>query len=225
LPDGGLRLDAPGMPTIIVPQPSSDRRVATSIPNLPFAHLAEPAASAWLTELVGCPVRLIWLKNPGVRPIAAVRGGRDGDVLNLSAAGPVLVTSTASLRLLDTWIAETAAVQGEPPPGALNMRRFRPNIVVDGGEPFAEDEWKRLWIGDVPFRVSEQCSRCAVTMIDPETLTQSPEPMRTLALRRRREGKVWFGVRLVPEAVGEIHVDDGVVLDDGTGGRLTGRRR
>jgi uncharacterized protein len=78
------------------------------------------------------------------------------------------------------------------------MTRFRPNLVVEGAAPFAEDTWERLRIGEVTFRQTEPCDRCVLTTIDPDTLDKGHEPTRTLARHRRRHGKVWFGIRLAP---------------------------
>ena len=63
----------------------------------------------------------------------------------------------------------------------LDMRRFRPNLVVDGTEPFAEDGWQRVRIGEIVLRRTELGDRCAVTLVDPDTLERGPEPIRTLA--------------------------------------------
>ena len=81
--------------------------------------------------------------------------GRSADPLALTDTGPVHVTTTASLRRLDAWAAELhdervarALEKGDPAPAprtALDMRRFRPNLVVDGDlEPFVEDGWATL---------------------------------------------------------------------------------
>jgi uncharacterized protein len=88
------------------------------------------------------------------------------------------------------------------------MTRFRPNLVVEGAAPFAEDTWERLRIGEVTFRQTEPCDRCVLTTIDPDTLDKGHEPTRTLARHRRRHGKVWFGIRLAPEGTGTIRLGD-----------------
>jgi uncharacterized protein YcbX len=155
------------------------------------------------------PVRLGWLDDPNRRPVSLAHGGRDGEPLTLADAGPLLLTSEASLRQLNEWIA---AENREP---AAVMTRFRPNVVAGGvDEPFAEDRWTRVRIGDVRFRQAEQCDRCMMTMIEPDTLAQGKEPLRSLARHRRRDGKVWFGIRLIPESTGRISVGDRVVQLD-----------
>jgi hypothetical protein len=94
----------------------------------------------------------------------------------------------------------------------IGMNRFRPNIVVDGDVPFAEDDWTRVTIGDAVFRVAKGCDRCMVTTIDPETGETGLEPLRTLATFRRWNGKVWFGINLIPEGRGIVRVGDPVRL-------------
>ena len=70
--------------------------------------------------------------------------------------------------------------------------------MVDGDEPFAEDAWRHVTIGEVPFRATMVCDRCVMTTIDRTDLTTSKEPIRTLARHRRWEGATWFGIRLAP---------------------------
>ncbi|MBN6057260.1 MOSC domain-containing protein, partial [Nonomuraea sp. RK-328] len=112
---------------------------------------------------------------------------------------------------------EGPSMRGEGPsvrdaevPVRLSRVRFRPNVIVEGAEAFAEDGWREVRIGMLPFRVSELCDRCAVTTIDPETQVKGKEPMRTLARRRKWDGKAWFGIRLVPLEPGRIQVGDPV---------------
>jgi uncharacterized protein YcbX len=209
--DGAIRLTAPDVPDMPVATPQPDGEAASvGFSRLDRAVLADPAAHAWLSEVLGARVRLVWLDDPTRRPVSAAHGGLPGDALSLADAGPLLLTSSSSLRRLDEWVAAGAAERGEPAPGPLDMMRFRPNVVVDWDTPFAEDHWKRVRIGEVPFRVSEPCDRCAVTLIEPTTLARGKEPIRTLARYRRSEKKVWFGIRLVPEEDGEIRIGDAV---------------
>lgn len=91
-----------------------------------------------------------------------------------------------------------------PGPGAaegpLPMTRFRPNVVVAGAPPWAEDGWRRLRIGPVMFRAVKGSDRCVFTTIDPDTAAKGKEPLATLARYRRWDGKTWFGVNLIPDA-------------------------
>lgn len=195
-----------------------------------FAAPADQDVSEWISDRVGRPLRLVWQEDPTVRSVSGAHGGRPGESLSLADAGPLLMTSSASLEQLQEWVdAETdepdpegmepddvsvdvsgggaARGAGEP----LSMLRFRPNVVIDGEVPFAEDGWSTVRIGDVEFRTAEPCDRCVIATIDPETLAGGKEPTRTLARHRRWDGKTWFGTRLVPLGEGELRVGDEVV--------------
>ena len=84
------------------------------------------------------------------------------------------------------------------------MVRFRPNLVVSGGEAWAEDGWRRLRIGEAVFRAVKGCDRCVVAATDAETALRGKEPTATLARHRRWDGAVWFGMNLVPETPGAV---------------------
>jgi uncharacterized protein YcbX len=201
--DGGIVLAAPGREPLQVDPPVGGAQVPTVLSRLDTARAAGPAADRWLSEVLGVPARLVWMDDPSRRPIGEKHGGRDGDVMSLADAGPVLLTSMASLRRLEEWV-------GMP----LAMGRFRPNVVIDGDlEPFAEDDWPEVTIGGVRYRHGEVCDRCVVTTLDPATGAGGPEPIRTLARHRKWDGEVYFGVRLIPVGSGVIRVGDAVSPD------------
>ncbi|WEV78685.1 MOSC domain-containing protein [Janibacter cremeus] len=224
-----IRIHA-GEESILVDTPLGLPPVPVGISRQDFAPPADQDVSEWISERVGRPMRLVWQEDPQVRRMSGAHGGQEGDTLSLADAGPLLLTSQTSLARLEEWMAAEA---GEPDPedldpddisgtGAgsvmtgdggprLSMLRFRPNVVIDGEEPFAEDVWPTVRIGDVEYRTAETCDRCVVTTIDPETLERGKEPMRTLARHRRWDGRTWFGTRLVPLGDGELRVGDDVV--------------
>ena len=78
------------------------------------------------------------------------------------------------------------------------MTRFRPNLVVDGGEPYEEDRHRDVRVGAVRFRMPTRCARCQVTTVDPSTATVGKEPLRTLAKYRTEDNHVYFGQNLDP---------------------------
>jgi uncharacterized protein YcbX len=92
---------------------------------------------------------------------------------------PFLLISEASLNDLNKRLPESVA-----------MMRFRPNLVVKNTEPFEEDFWKFIRIGDCELQVVKPCSRCVLTTVDPETGKFSgKEPLRTLATFRKKKAK------------------------------------
>ena len=209
-----LRLAGPHTAPLELALPNGE--AATAPVNVWGAEVAAAAAGAapdaWLSELLGEPVRLLWLADPTQRPVNPAYG-RPTDRVSLADGYPLLLTNLASLRQLDDWIAEEALERGElEPPAPLDMRRFRPNVTVTGAPPFAEDGWRRLRIGEVSFRAAKLCSRCVLTTIDPDTLVSGKEPLRTLARRRRWDGKVWFGMNLIPDTPGVLRPGDEVEI-------------
>ncbi|GCD18963.1 molybdenum cofactor biosysynthesis protein [Cellulomonas algicola] len=215
--DRAVRLTAPGTEDLVVAEPDDrapDTPVALS--RLDRATAAGAEADAWLSTVLARAVRLLWLDDPRRRAVSELHGGRPGDALNLSDAGPLLVTTEASMAALNGWIAdrvlETTDPTGSPqPPAPLPMERFRPNLVVGGDlKPFEEDGWTGLRAGDVELRFAERCDRCSLTTIDLDALVTTKEPIRTLARHRREDGKTWFGVRMVPMTTGQVAVGDTV---------------
>lgn len=208
-PDGGLLL-RDGTTELAVEMPVHGEEAPTKVSRLESVRLASAEAHEWLSSRLGRDLRLGWLDDPHRRPVALDHGGRPGDPLNLSDAGPLLLCTVPSMNRLNDWILETAVERGEDL-DPLPISRFRPTVVVDGAfDPFAEDGWKSVTIGDVEFRFAEFCDRCALTTIDTRTYTTTKEPIRTLARFRQWDHKTFFGVRLVPVTTGVIRVGDPV---------------
>ncbi|WP_020142785.1 MOSC domain-containing protein [Terracoccus sp. 273MFTsu3.1] len=198
LDDGGVRLVAPGADALELAAPRGAAPVPVAFSGQEQALSAGAHADAWLTARVGRPLRLVWQDDETHRPIRPDMGGADGDSNSLSDAAPLHVTSESSLARLNDWLLETAAERGEQPRDPLGHDRFRPNVVVSGSEPFAEDSWTTVRLGDVPFRATMVCDRCVMTTVDRVELRTGKEPIRTLARHRKWDGATWFGIRLTP---------------------------
>jgi uncharacterized protein YcbX len=114
-------------------------------------------------------------------------------MVSLADEAPYLLTSTSSLVDLNKRLK----ARGKD---AVDMQRFRPNIVLSGLKPWEEDCLSKIRIGGkVEFHVWQRCGRCAMTTIDRESLTRGPEPLATLSTFREREGgQRNFGMHLVP---------------------------
>lgn len=204
-----LRLRAPGQEDLDLDVPDGEP-VDVRLFSLHLRAVPAPAADAWLAEALGRhDVRLVWCHEPARRRLQP-GFANDADHTAFADAFPVTVASLASLRRLNDWIVERAVEVGEEPPEALPIERFRANLVVDGDEPFAEDNWSSLHVGGVRFRVAKPTSRCVMTTIDLRTLTTAKDPIRTLARHRLVDGKTVFAVHLVPESTGRIGVGDTV---------------
>ncbi len=198
LDGGGVRLLAPGADPLELSPPHDATPVPVGFSGQDRARPAGTKADEWLTARVGRPVRLVWQDEKTHRPVRGDMGGLEGDRNSLSDAAPLHVTSETSLRRLNDWVLETAFERGEEPGAPLGHERFRPNLVVSGSEPFAEDTWSTVRIGDVQFRTTMVCDRCVMTTVDRADLRTGKEPIRTLARHRKWDGATWFGIRLAP---------------------------
>lgn len=192
---GGLELTGPDLPLLPVAVPDGRERMLVGIwGSRVDAACAGSSADAWFTKLIGRTARLVYLDDPLARPTNPQRT-RPDDRVSFADGYPLLLTTQASLDALNDHIADGPRAYEGP----LPMTRFRPSVVVEGGTPWAEDDWRELRIGGVPFRAVKGCDRCVLTTLDPDTAAKGMEPITTLARHRRFDGKTWFGINLVPD--------------------------
>lgn len=194
--DGKITLASPGLPEVTVPVPSGGDLVPVNVWGSDLlATLADDAAATWLTGIIGEPARLVYLDDP-TRRATNPEYSLETDRVSFADGYPLLLTSEQSLDAVNGWIAEGPRAAEGP----ISMLRFRPSVVVAGAPAWAEDTWRRLRIGPVTFRAVKGCDRCVFTTIDPDTAAKGHEPLFALARHRRWDGKVWFGVNLIPDA-------------------------
>jgi uncharacterized protein YcbX len=195
-----LRHDVAGTCFVSTPRGAAEETVTIWEDNVP-ALAAGGEADEYLSRLLGTPLRLVYLANPNGRRVeTAIDAGEDH--VSFADVTPVLLTSMTSL-------ADLSARAG----ARIEMRRFRPNLVVSGAGPWQEDTWRAIRIGAVRFRVAMPCARCAITTRDPDTGEQLDpyEPLRTLQrFHRGREGGAMFGQYLIPDNEGTIGIGDKV---------------
>jgi len=154
-------------------------------------------AAQWLSDWLGVSVRLVHMADGFKRKLNPDFAVSAEDHTGFADGYPILIISEASLQDLNSRLDASRP---------LPMDRFRPNIVVKDCEPFAEDAWKRICIGDVEMALVKPCARCEVTTIDKETLEQSKEPLKTLGKYRKQKGGAMFGMNVIPLNEGEIKV-------------------
>ncbi|KAM3732066.1 hypothetical protein ACB098_11G032800 [Castanea mollissima] len=110
-----------------------------------------------------------------------------------------LLISEESVSDLNKRISSTDVQMGAfKMPVQINPMRFRPNLVISGGEPYVEDEWRNLKIGNKYFTSLGGCNRCQMINIVHTAggVQKSNEPLATLASYRRSKGKILFGILL-----------------------------
>jgi uncharacterized protein YcbX len=206
-----LRADGAGEMTVSrAPDPAAELRAVTVWKS--EGLLAEDcgdAPAAWLTEFLGVKSRLVRIGPKFLRPILKGNVSGPREVLAFADSVPFLVVGEGSLADLN----DRLITKGETP---VPMNRFRPNLVVTGAVPYAEDGWPRIRIGAIAFRAAGPCARCIVTTTDQVTGERHHEPLRMLATYRRDpvdSSEVNFGQNFVHETKsGVLHVGDAVSL-------------
>ncbi|PTS83516.1 MOSC domain-containing protein [Pseudomonas sp. HMWF032] len=184
-----LQLSAPGMTDLPVAMPNAQaplRGVTIWRDSLQVPDAGDQAAQ-WLSRFLGRACRLVQVSEPRARQVDTAYA-EVGEKVAFADGFPLLLIGQASLDDLSARV-------GRP----LPMLRFRPNLVVSGAAPYAEDSWTRIRIGELEFRVVKGCSRCIMTTLDPQTGERSAdrEPLITLKTYRERDGEVYFGQNLI----------------------------
>ena len=166
--------------------------------------------SEWFSDALGRKCQLVVMPESWDRHVNE-QFDSGGDIVSFADGYPLLLANEASLEELNDRIGDEKA--------RVPMNRFRPNLVVSGAEPFAEDMWRRIKIGETIFRVPKPCARCVIPTIDQDTGEfDGKEPSRTLATFRRprqvypdtfasyafQGNEVLFGTNLIPENAGAV---------------------
>lgn len=132
---------------------------------------------------------------------------------------PVQIASESSLAELNSRLKDKGETE-------ITIERFRPNIIIKGGEPWSEDSWKTVRInGDssywttltggnlhaIDVDVVARCARCTVPNVNPDTAEKNAhQPWDVLvSYRRVDEGikfKPCFGMLCCPRNDGEVQV-------------------
>jgi hypothetical protein len=109
---------------------------------------------------------------------------------------------------------------------ALDPRRFRMLIEIEGLQAFEEDSWagRAVRIGEATVRIGRQMGRCVMTTLHPETGVNDFPTLDVLARHRKVGDELVLGVHGDVEAPGMIKVGDAVsVLSDTAGVGGSGR--
>jgi len=154
----------------------------------------------WFSEHLGINCRLVRFPEKNERRVDPEYTATEEHV-SLADAYPFLIIGQSSLDSLNERLDKP-----------VSMRRFRPNLVFTGGEPYEEDTWQHIVIGSSQFMGAKQCSRCVLTTIDPDTGQKGSEPLRTLSTYRKIGNDVNFGQNLIAIDHQDIHVGDRITL-------------
>jgi uncharacterized protein YcbX len=106
-------------------------------------------------------------------------------------------------------VADLAARGGAD---ALDPRRFRMLVEVDGCDPYEEDGWsgRRVRLGEAIVRVGDGMPRCVFTTLHPDTGAKDFPTLDVLAEHRKVGADLLLGVYADVEQSGVVHVGDEV---------------
>jgi len=152
-------------------------------------------AAAWVTQVLAEPVRIVRMPATPGRMASAQYAGSNFAPLAFPDAYPVLVCNRASLDDLNRRLPE-----------ALPMERFRPNLVLEGLPPFAEDRIAAIDIGPVTLSLVKPCTRCIIPSTDQSTGIRGFDPLPVL--RKFRFDRELLGVTFGENAVITRGVDE-----------------
>ncbi len=202
-----LRLTAPGMKPFKIPlkqRALTDHR-AEVWSHATVAFDEGDSTAEWFGGFLNAKVRLVrW--NPARRRLSNFEWTGGIEAENYFADGyPYLVISEESLDDLNRRIGSGSS---------LPMNRFRPNLVIRGLAPYAEDTARTMRQGEVDFRIVKPCTRCRITTTDQVTTEVGVEPLRTLATYRRdpRFNAPLFGQNVILAAGAGIRLMVGAEL-------------
>jgi len=157
------------------------------------------AVDTWLSDTLGIDCHLVYIEDDVVRQ-CDLDFSEEGERTGFADGFPILIVSEESLIDLNQRL--------ETP---VDMRRFRPNIVIAGCEAFAEDNLTNFSIGSLAMKAVKICSRCPMPMVDPDLGERtSQEPIATLSTFRKWDGNIFFGMNVIQQQQGVISVGDSV---------------
>lgn len=221
-----LYASADAFGTVEIPfEPDRGERQRVTIWNsVCDAEVYRGAVSEWFSDVFGTACQLVRMPDATQRHINPIFD-RGKDIVSFADGYPIMVVSEASLEDLNSrLLRETEEDIGDP----LPMNRFRPNLVVSDSEPYIEDSWDRIRIGEAVFRSTKPCERCVITTVNQSTGEfTGKEPLKTLATYRMAKdvipdrfesygmngNAVLFGQNLISETPGErISVGDAITV-------------
>lgn len=200
----GLILTAPDMPALTIDY----HKMSTQYKDVKVwndtikGQLCDDQINRWFSLYLKTPCTLLFFGEGSTRFVK----NRNTQV-GFADGYPLLLISQASLDHLNSRLPSSVS--------KISMAQFRPNIVVNHCDAFAEDTWQHIRIGEVEFEISKPCTRCIFTTIDPVTAEKHArmEPLNTLKkFRQLDNGELLFGQNLVALNQGQIKQGDPVEI-------------
>lgn len=215
----------------VEPTPEGVTAPLVTLPGNRVMRADDPSISAVISDLVGEPVEMTGLapaddldfyrrrEKRTIEESRAVFGLNEDepfpDVSGLPARVAEFATPPGTFfdcyPLLVMTTASLAALQQAAPDSNIDVRRFRPNILIETTETgFAEQSWigRTLSLGNVSLSLDVGCPRCVMTTIGFDDLPRDTSIMRTLV----KTCEHVLGVYAEITSTGTINVGDTAIL-------------
>jgi uncharacterized protein len=187
--------------TVPVNPPDTAPKIRVAVWNDEVEAVFLPGPGRWLSQILNHKCDLVFMPDTTRRQVNPAFA-RAGDIVGFADAYPVLLIGEASIADLNARLSEPVPID-----------RFRPNIVVSGQQPFAEDQWGEFEVGSALLCGTKACDRCSVPTIDQLTGERTgPEPIRTLSSYRQFGNGVYLGQNLTVRRTGRIALNDVVSI-------------
>jgi len=161
------RITTPESEVLITTHPDIDARLSAALGRRALTLMAQPPSN-------------VLLEVPAGTLSGAYAATTD---FPLGGAAPGTFFDYGAVHLIAA--STIARLQSAHRTGRIDIRRFRPNIVVEtDGEPFLENAWvgRTIALGEeVVLRVTIPCPRCVVTTLAQSDLPRDPAILRTIA--------------------------------------------
>lgn len=136
----------------------------------------------WLSNVLGQPdLRLMQQTSERLSKLKSIIHGESEANLSLANESQYLVIHRPSVRKLLEEIQRKSSIEMTE---EELVRRFRGNLVIDGGDPYEEDSWTSIVIDNLQFQIQGGCRRCQMVCVIPDTGERTREPMLTLSATR-----------------------------------------
>ncbi|XP_045160180.2 mitochondrial amidoxime-reducing component 1-like [Mercenaria mercenaria] len=214
-----LRLDAPNVEPLllpITPEINEENIVTVFVKELPQSAIdCGDKAAAWLSKVLGKDNLRLHHSAPTVEKRLSHKVSKDWPTL-IQQHDEVAFQDFVTCMIMSESSMDTLNKRLEKPVSPL---QFRPNLMIEGSQPFDEESWQNVYIGDkAATRFVDKCTRCQIVTINPDTGSRDKENQPLTEMKKFRcmepygSFKPVMGIHTAVEAEGEIKIGDPVYV-------------
>ena len=153
----------------------------------------------WFSQILNTECELVFLPETEKRRVDE-NFARQNETVGFADGFPLLILSRASIDLLNSQLQNK-----------VDINRFRANIVLDGCDAHAEDDWSKIIVNNIEIKLPKACSRCIIPSIDQATAEKYPEVLKVLSQYRKHQNHIYFGQNAIHLSPGHIATGQSVI--------------